>query len=352
MNLPENTYEPLLQVLKKIQLWLSRDGITHLATMQSDFSAMQDAVLPMQMSVIERPMQGPRLVKRASRKNNPERTLLALWPEDALSEYAMPMLCFVLNGQADLRVADFILSCRSGDIIYFPAGIPKCNVSRTHLEGNLQGRACDLLWLHTYLHPRGMKCYICHSVQQNHLSALDGEHAFSQNSLIQQLFVEVCELIEKCGNQETIVRILELLVHLLQREIKEETLLPVPGLAQTLQSISPRPDSIHQACTYIDSHLKSPLTIAIVARQIFLSPSLFSRHFRRHTGLSFKAYLIRQRLKRAAHLLTDSDYSVEDIGRQVGLKASQLRALFHQHHGCSPVEFRKTQSKIESKIKK
>lgn len=337
------SFEPIAQVLQTVEFWLARQGVSRLVTAAPDYQAMLEAELPPHVGLSPRKLQGARMAQRGSRMRNPERTTLAVWPEDGVSEYSMPMLCFVVGGQVDLRVADYNLQCRAHDIIYLPAGIPKCNVSRPHLEGDTQGRSCDLLWVHPYISPRGMKCYMCHSVESRHISARAGEHGFTENLLIQQIFTGLCEPIEKQGNTETISRMLSLLIHLLLEQIKEGSFLPAPDFAQSLPGVSHRSNSIEHACAYMESHLEASLTIETVAKQVFLSPTLFSQHFRRYTGQGFKAYLTLQRMKRAAQLLAGSDYTVEEVGRLVGLKGSQLRALFRDYHGCSPMEFRKKQ---------
>ncbi len=336
-------FEPLIQVLQNIEFWLARQGMSRLVVAADDFQTMREQELPAHMGLSYRKLQGARIAQRGSRMRNPQRTTLAVWPEDGVSEYTMPMLCFVTAGQVDLRIADYVLHCNANDIIYMPAGIPKCNVKKAHFEGDSRGRSCDLLWVHPYISPRGMKCYMCHSVESRHISARAGEHGFTENLLIQQIFAGLCEPIEKQGNDETINRMMGLLIHLLLEQIKESSLLPAPDFAQPVSGVSHRSNSIEHACAYMESHLEANLTIETVAKQVFLSPSLFSQHFRRHTGQSFKTYLTQQRMKRAIQLLGGSDYTVEEVGRLIGLKGSQLRALFREHHGCSPMEFRKKQ---------
>jgi len=336
----KSSYAPLAQALQNIEFWLARDGVARLIAAEADFETMRRCELPQHARVSPRNLQGPRVAKRGSRTLNPGRTTLAIWPEDGVCEYAMPMLCFVVGGQADLRVADYVLHCRVGDMVYMPAAMPKCNASRPHFEGDVEGRSCDLLWIHPYIHPAALKCCICRSVESRHLIAQAGEHGFSERLFIQQVFGGICEEIEREGAPDTIARIMALLIHLLLRGIEENALLPSPDLLQPSQKAAHSPNSIAQACAYIDSHLEARLTIDDVARQVFLTPSLFTRHFRIHTAKSFKQYLTEQRLKKAKRLLMESDYTVEAVGRHVGLKSSQLRELFQKHCGCSPMEFR------------
>src|SRR5690606_16495660 len=100
------------------------------------FAAMRRSVLPEHVTITPNKRRGPRVVARKAQLMDGGRTEIAIWPEAGISEYTLPVLGCVISGQADLRVADYILHCQPGDIVFFPAGIPKCNSQKSHLEGN------------------------------------------------------------------------------------------------------------------------------------------------------------------------------------------------------------------------
>ena len=94
--------------------------------------------------------------------------------------------------------------------------------------------------------------------------------------------------------------------------------------------------------SYADDHLGDDLSLAAVAVIAAMTPSSFGRFFRRHVGRSFRSWLTGRRVERAAHLLGESDITVDQIGRVVGLHGGRtFRRAFQQQFGCSASEYRK-----------
>ena len=50
---------------------------------------------------------------------------------------------------------------------------------------------------------------------------------------------------------------------------------------------------IHQTIQYLNTHYGERITLEDMARRVYLSPSYFSRIFRKETGITFSAYLNR-----------------------------------------------------------
>lgn len=73
-----------------------------------------------------------------------------------------------------------------------------------------------------------------------------------------------------------------------------------------------------------------------------LSRSHFSREFKRTFGESPNQYLLNRRLERAAHLLRNTDWRVNEICLHVGLKSvGSFTSSFSRTFGCSPTEYRR-----------
>src|SRR5690606_8019811 len=97
-------------------------------------------------------------------------------PEDDMVEANAPVVIFVTNGQADLRVADYIVSCKAGDAILIPAGILRMGNRRPHYEEMHPQAHCDLFFLRTHLiDDKKLLAHICHSQGEKHKKALQGE---------------------------------------------------------------------------------------------------------------------------------------------------------------------------------
>jgi AraC-like DNA-binding protein len=337
----ESTFEPLSHTLQSIQYWLSRDEASRLIVAAPTMAAMKRRDLPDHVKVTPNKQRGPRVATRNTPFVEGGRVELAHWPEAGISEYTLPILACVVAGQADLRAADYFLHCRPGDIVLFPAGVPKDNGEKSHLTGEIEGRSCDVLWMSKPVPAMGLCCYICQSRGAQHLTHLPDQECLIPNLFLERMFEGFCEELQKRGPGKMAVEMLSLIISLLKRDTDEGAAHPFPYTrSETLAASGESQHPIEQACLYIDSHLESRLTIASVARQVYLSPTQFTREFRNHTGRSFHEYLTGQRLKKAVQFLQETNMMVQSICLYVGITPNQLRNLFQKEYGCSPVEFR------------
>lgn len=337
----KSTFKALSQGLENIHFRLSRDGASRLMVAAPTMAAMKRRSLPDHVKVTPNKQRGPRVKARKAPHVEGGRTEIAIWPEAGISEYTLPVLGCVISGQADLRAADYILHCQPGDIILFPAGIPKCNSQKSHLEGKCEGRSCDVLWINKIMPAMGLGCYICQSRGIQHFTLPD-QACLIPDLFVEQLFEKCCEELQERNAGDMLVQMLSLMISFVKRTIDEDTAQPLPYASPRIPAsseLSHHP--IEQACLYIDSHLKSHLTIEIVARHVYLSSTQFTRSFREHTGQTFHDYLTEQRLKKATQFLRETNMTVQDICLYMGIKPNQLRNLFQKKYGCSPKEFRR-----------
>jgi AraC-like DNA-binding protein len=90
-----------------------------------------------------------------------------------------------------------------------------------------------------------------------------------------------------------------------------------------------------------DARYFEPLTVADLARAAGLSPSHFSREFRRTFGESPHQYLLTRRLERASALLRNTDRSVTAICFDVGLTSvGSFATSFRRVYGATPAAYR------------
>ncbi|MDX1890262.1 AraC family transcriptional regulator [Mycolicibacterium sp. 050158] len=94
------------------------------------------------------------------------------------------------------------------------------------------------------------------------------------------------------------------------------------------------------ALTYAAAHLSDPLTVSILAEQVNLSPSAFSRAFRDVTGQSPYQFVKAMRLDRARELLIEGRLSVDDLSRAVGYtSSSHFIKTFRHRFGTTPRDY-------------
>lgn len=100
-------------------------------------------------------------------------------------------------------------------------------------------------------------------------------------------------------------------------------------------------EPVSQAIHYILNHYGDSLSVEKVAARIHLSPSQFSRKFKRKTGVSPYHYILGVRLTRAKELLKNTGLSVSEIAYRTGFGSeANFIYFFKMQEGISPLKFR------------
>ena len=99
-------------------------------------------------------------------------------------------------------------------------------------------------------------------------------------------------------------------------------------------------NSVAAALNYINAHLSEPLTVEVLAEQVNLSSSAFSRRFRELTGKSPYQFVKDTRLERARELLLERRLGVGDVSVAVGYASqSHFTKEFRARFGTTPREY-------------
>ena len=98
-----------------------------------------------------------------------------------------------------------------------------------------------------------------------------------------------------------------------------------------------------EASAIIDEEYRKRLQLDDVARRVATSRRQLQRAFAEAGETSFRAYLQRVRMERAAVLLREGTAPVNEVANQVGYRqAAQFAKAFRRHHGAAPSSFRRT----------
>lgn len=98
------------------------------------------------------------------------------------------------------------------------------------------------------------------------------------------------------------------------------------------------------ALNYISAHLAEPLTVDLLAAQVNLSPSAFSRLFRDITSRSPYQFVKEMRLNRARELVVEGQLAVVDVSRAVGYSSpSHFIKEFRNRFGSTPRDYGESQ---------
>jgi AraC-like DNA-binding protein/ActR/RegA family two-component response regulator len=113
------------------------------------------------------------------------------------------------------------------------------------------------------------------------------------------------------------------------------TALPVlPGKPCAVGTLAP-------AVSYVAANYPEKLRLAAAAELCDLSPFQFSRNFKKEHGFTFRDFVVRVRIQRAAELMKHSAVSVTEAAFVVGFNdLSYFARMFRRQLGVSPSHYR------------
>lgn len=96
-----------------------------------------------------------------------------------------------------------------------------------------------------------------------------------------------------------------------------------------------------QILSYVNCNFARTVTIDEISRHIGMNRTSFCSFFKRHTGMTFTAYLNEKRLGHACELLHDPDRNINEICAAVGLPDTPYFCrLFKKRFAQTPTEYR------------
>jgi AraC family transcriptional regulator len=144
----------------------------------------------------------------------------------------------------------------------------------------------------------------------------------------------ITEITNKPPGMNTIIHALSLeITHSIIRSIMPITCKPGLAVARL---------DINTVIEYLYSNLGHKITISEMAEIIHMSPSHFSRIFKKETGETPIDYLNNIRLERAKKLLIAGEHSITEIALDCGFSSiAYLSASFYKKYKISPSNFQK-----------
>lgn len=98
---------------------------------------------------------------------------------------------------------------------------------------------------------------------------------------------------------------------------------------------------IRKVKSLVNERLDQELSLSYLAEHVYLHPKYLSDLFKRETGQNLSDFVTERRIHKAKKLLKETALKVPEISQMCGLANHKyFRALFKQHAGCTPNEFR------------
>ncbi|WP_245805738.1 AraC family transcriptional regulator [Chitinophaga jiangningensis] len=101
------------------------------------------------------------------------------------------------------------------------------------------------------------------------------------------------------------------------------------------------PSKIMDTISYIQMHLREPLTVAFLASRVNHNQDYFSRQFLQFTGLRPLHYMHEKRIERAQYLIATTDAGYTEIAAEVGFdNLPHFSKVFRKVTGMTPNKYR------------
>jgi YesN/AraC family two-component response regulator len=101
--------------------------------------------------------------------------------------------------------------------------------------------------------------------------------------------------------------------------------------------------AVQKAMICVDTDLTAPLSLRYLADELNINSSYLSSLFKKETGLTVTAYIIRQRINYAKHLLENTRLQIQTVAQHCGLgDVHYFSKLFKKETGVTPREFRQS----------
>ena len=99
---------------------------------------------------------------------------------------------------------------------------------------------------------------------------------------------------------------------------------------------------VAKVCQYIQQHLSEDLSLELLAGQAYLSPSYFSRLFKKEMYVPLSTYINQLRVQKAQQLLRTS-CGVTELAALVGFdNPKYFSQVFKKYTGKTPQDYRKS----------
>lgn len=102
---------------------------------------------------------------------------------------------------------------------------------------------------------------------------------------------------------------------------------------------------IRECCDYIEQHVKEPLKLTDVAKEVGLHPDYLSRRFQKETGMRVPDYIRRKKIEEAQFQIRHSENNLTEIAFQLGyMTQGRFIEDFKKETGTLPSRYREDQS--------
>jgi AraC-like DNA-binding protein len=241
-------------------------------------------------------------------------------------------LTLVTDGTGRRFVADHISEYGPGDLVLLGPDLP--HFWHTESSRGERSRSLVVQFLPGFLGPGFLDLPEMDAVKGLLANASRGLRFTGRT---QKRAAEILKRMATRSPQGQLLGLLEAL-NVLSRSLDVEVL-ATDGFAPALDTRTE--ERINRCQSYIFEHLNEPFRLDDVAAHMSMSPSAFSRYFKRTMGKTFSHFVNELRVGKACRTLLESDRPIAEIAYKSGFNnLSNFNRRFKELRGVSPRRFR------------
>lgn len=274
----------------------------------------------------------------------------AKWPRDHLLESPHPLLTFILEGNADMRFRDYWLHAREGQGVFALAHVPRKagKIPYLHPERLANGYCLTINFSEVRGHVR---IWLNRSQGNSHQDVQEIAPVYMlDNRSVQLLRQMQFHFVQKSSDDNPIcLHLLKAFLLTLQDDLQTKRFVQAGILHEAEHHKNQGYDPIGEAQKYIRSHLREPLTLQSVAREVRMTRTQFAQQFKEETGQTFNQFVTTCRMEQAKVLLRETDYTLRFVHSQIGYRSlAHFTKIFQKTQNITPRQYReKYRQKIE-----
>lgn len=230
------------------------------------------------------------------------------------------LLLFTVEGKGYLEYENFAN-------ILVPNSVAIINCNKYHLYRTYENR-----WTFRYIHFNGIACtYFVDMIHENTNELI----LLTSPEKIEHFFKLIQKTIENKDIQTDLKNNLYLTNILTEIACNRVNQLNVKNYHVHIEEIT-------QYIQYVKNNFDQPFDIENFIQSAHISKYHFIRLFKKHTGITPYEYFIQYRINKAKKLLTETNYSVDEISYKTGFSdANHFIRNFKKIVGMTPLKYRK-----------
>lgn len=236
-------------------------------------------------------------------------------------------LMYVLQGNVEIRTAEYSITAGEGDTLYLPANMP-------HRDIFAQNKPFEvyLAQFHWAGESRLLKSFLPSQLTTQN-SGIRQKISAEFHTLYQDFVLGL-----PFNRQLVAASLLRIICYLCQEAsicIDNDT----PSAATA--GGDRRTWIMNEAKNYIQREFCRPVSLEEIATTLNISTYYLSRVFSQESGFTLSSYINEVRMQNAAKLLSDYRLNISEVARSMGFTdSSYFRKVFKAYYGCSPRDYR------------